>query len=79
MKRWASLFNIRRADIRYFRLVEVAPLFDGSTKAQEQLGWGSGIAAHEVCAEMVIEDHKPALCSKFLKKHGMENSVPLKN
>ena len=65
--------------MRYFRLMEVEPLFDGSTKAQEQLGWVSGVAAYQVCAEMVTEDHKAALCSKFLKKHGMENSIPLKN
>lgn len=68
-----------RIDRRYFRPAEVETLLGDPTKAKTKLGWVPEITAQEMCAEMVLEDHKAARRSKLLKEHGLELPVSLEN
>lgn len=68
-----------RIDPRYFRPAEVDTLLGDPTKAKTKLGWEPEITAQEMCAEMVLEDHKAARRSKLLKEHGLELPVSLEN
>ena len=68
-----------RIDPRYFRPAEVETLLGDPTKAKVNLGWVPEITAHEMCAEMIAEDHKAARRSKLLKEHGLELPVALEN
>lgn len=66
---------VMRIDPRYFRPAEVETLLGDPTKAKEKLGWIPEITAQEMCAEMVMEDHKSAQRLALLKKHGLELPV----
>ena len=68
-----------RIDPRYFRPAEVETLLGDPTKAKTKLGWVPEITAQEMCAEMVMEDHKAARRSKLLEEHGLELPVSLEN
>jgi GDPmannose 4,6-dehydratase len=68
-----------RIDQRYFRPAEVETLLGDPTKAREVLGWVPQITAQEMCAEMVLEDHKTARRHALLKKHGMDLPVSMEN
>ncbi|WP_417247860.1 GDP-mannose 4,6-dehydratase [Celeribacter sp.] len=68
---------VMRIDPRYFRPAEVETLLGDPTKAKEKLGWEPEIAAQEMCAEMVAEDHKAARRTALLKEHGLELPVSL--
>ena len=73
-----SLGNVvMRIDPRYFRPAEVETLLGDPTKAKDKLGWVPEITAQEMCAEMVVEDHKAARRHALLKEHGMELPVSL--
>ena len=66
---------VMRINPRYFRPAEVETLLGDPTKAKEKLGWFPEITAHEMCAEMVEEDHKAARRNALLKEHGLELPV----
>ncbi|WP_126979460.1 GDP-mannose 4,6-dehydratase [Frigidibacter oleivorans] len=66
---------VMRIDPRYFRPAEVDTLLGDPSKAKQKLGWVPEIAAQEMCAEMVAEDHKAARRLKLLKEHGLELPV----
>jgi GDPmannose 4,6-dehydratase len=66
---------VMRIDPRYFRPAEVDTLLGDPTKAKEKLGWVPEITAQEMCAEMVVEDHKAARRIALLKEHGLELPV----
>ncbi len=66
---------IMRIDPRYFRPAEVETLLGDPTRAKERLGWVPEISAQEMCAEMVLEDHKAARRFALLKEHGLEVPV----
>ena len=68
---------IMRIDTRYFRPAEVETLLGNPAKAKKNLGWVPEITAQEMCAEMVLEDHKAAQRTALLKKHGLELPVSL--
>ena len=68
-----------RIDPSYFRPAEVETLLGDPTKARTKLGWVPEITAHEMCAEMVQEDHKAARRANSLKEHGLELPVSLEN
>ena len=61
-----------RIDPRYFRPSEVETLLGDPSKAKKKLGWAPEITAQEMCAEMVIEDHKAARRLKLLKENGLD-------
>ena len=64
---------------RYFRPAEVDTLLGDPTKAKEKLGWVPEITAQEMCAEMVVEDHKAARRNALLKEHGLELPVSVES
>lgn len=66
---------VMRIDKRYFRPAEVETLLGNPAKAKKNLGWVPEITAQEMCAEMVMEDHKSAQRTALLKKHGLELPV----
>ncbi|TNM65327.1 GDP-mannose 4,6-dehydratase [Aliirhizobium smilacinae] len=66
---------IMKIDPRYFRPAEVETLLGSSDKAKEKLGWVPEITAREMCAEMVVEDHKSARRHALLKEHGLDLPV----
>ena len=66
---------VMRINPRYFRPAEVDTLLGDATKAREKLGWVPEITAQEMCAEMVVEDHKAALRNALLREHGLELPV----
>ena len=68
---------IMRIDTRYFRPAEVETLLGDPSKAKNILGWVPETSAQEMCAEMVVEDHKTARRMALLKEHGLELPVPL--
>ncbi|WP_303704773.1 GDP-mannose 4,6-dehydratase [Celeribacter baekdonensis] len=68
---------IMKIDTRYFRPAEVETLLGDPTKAKNVLGWTPEITAQEMCAEMVMEDHKSARRVALLKEHGLELPVSL--
>ncbi|AYD00570.1 GDP-mannose 4,6-dehydratase [Neorhizobium sp. NCHU2750] len=68
---------VLRIDPRYFRPAEVDTLLGSSEKAKEKLGWVPEITAREMCAEMVVEDHKAARRHALLKEHGLDLPVSL--
>jgi GDPmannose 4,6-dehydratase len=70
---------VMRIDPRYFRPAEVETLLGDPTKAKVKLGWVPEITAQEMCAEMILEDHKAARRSKLLKEHGLEIPVSHEN
>jgi GDPmannose 4,6-dehydratase len=61
-----------RIDPRYFRPAEVKTLLGDPQKAKKNLGWSPEITAREMCAEMVVEDHKAARRIALLKAHGLD-------
>jgi GDPmannose 4,6-dehydratase len=68
---------VMRVDPRYFRPAEVETLLGDPKKAKERLGWVPEITAQEMCAEMVLSDHKAARRHALLKEHGMDEPVSL--
>jgi GDPmannose 4,6-dehydratase len=66
---------VMRIDPRYFRPAEVDTLLGDPSKAKDKLGWVPEITAQEMCAEMVIEDHKAARRYALLKEHGLDVPV----
>lgn len=66
---------VMRIDPRYFRPAEVETLLGNPAKAKKNLGWVPEITAQEMCAEMVVEDHKAAQRYALLKKHGLDLPV----
>ena len=68
---------IMRIDTRYFRPAEVETLLGDPSKAKNILGWVPETSAQEMCAEMVVEDHKAARRMALLKEHGLELPVSL--
>ena len=66
-----------KIDPRYFRPAEVDTLLGDPTKAKEKLGWVPEITAQEMCAEMVVEDHKSARRLILLREHGLDLPVSL--
>lgn len=68
-----------RIDPSYFRPAEVETLLGDPTKARTKLGWVPEITVHEMCAEMVKEDHKAARRAILLKEHGLEFPDSLEN
>lgn len=68
---------VMRIDPRYFRPAEVETLLGSSEKARQQLGWEPEITVREMCAEMVVADHKAARRHALLKEHGLELPVSL--
>ena len=64
-----------RIDPRYFRPAEVETLLGDPAKAKEKLGWTPEITAQEMCAEMVVEDHKAARRVALLREHGLDLPV----
>ncbi|MDB2557588.1 GDP-mannose 4,6-dehydratase [Luminiphilus sp.] len=70
---------VMRINPRYFRPAEVDTLLGDPTKAKEKLGWVPEITAQEMCAEMVVEDHKAARRNALLKEHGLELPVSVES
>ena len=68
-----------RIDPRYFRPSEVDTLLGDPSKAKIKLGWEPKVTAQEMCAEMVLTDHKAARRLNLLKEHGLELPVSLEN
>lgn len=68
---------ILRIDPRYFRPAEVETLLGDPSKAKQILGWVPEITAQEMCAEMVVEDHKAARRVALLKQHGLDLPVSI--
>jgi GDPmannose 4,6-dehydratase len=66
---------VMRIDPRYFRPAEVETLLGDPSKAKKNLGWVPEITAQEMCAEMVMEDHKTARRHALLKQHGLQLPV----
>jgi GDPmannose 4,6-dehydratase len=66
---------IMKIDPRYFRPAEVETLLGDPSKAKKNLGWVPEITAQEMCAEMVLSDHKSAQRIALLKQHGLELPV----
>ena len=64
---------------RYFRPAEVDTLLGDPSKAKQKLGWAPKITAQEMCAEMVLEDHKAARRVALLKVHGLEVPMSLED
>ena len=71
--------EIVKIDPRYFRPAEVETLLGDPTKAKNELGWEPQITAHEMCREMVEEDHKAARRLALLKEHDLELPVSIEN
>ena len=59
-----GLLYLISSSCRYFRLMEVEPPFDGSTKAQEQLGWSRSWPPIGV-RRNGSEDHKARFAQNF--------------
>ena len=70
---------VMRIDPSYFRPAEVETLLGDPTKARIELGWVPEITAQDMCAEMVMEDHKAARRLKLLTEHGMQLPFSVKN
>lgn len=70
---------VLRIDPRYFRPTEVETLLGDPSKAKAKLGWVPEITAQEMCAEMVMEDHKAAKRHALLKEHGYDLPVSVEN
>jgi len=70
---------VMRIDPRYFRPAEVETLLGDPSLAKELLGWEPQITAQEMCAEMVVEDHKAARRYALLKEHGLEVPVSVES
>ena len=70
---------VMRINPRYFRPAEVDTLLGDPTKAKEKLGWVPEITAQEMCAEMVVEDHKAARRNALLNEHGLELPVSVES
>lgn len=68
---------VMRIDPRYFRPAEVDTLLGRSDKARQKLGWVPEITAREMCAEMVVADHRAARRHALLKEHGLDLPVSL--
>lgn len=66
---------IVRIDPRYFRPAEVETLLGDPAKAKQRLGWVPEVSVHQMCAEMVANDHREAQRNAFLKKHGFDVPV----
>jgi GDPmannose 4,6-dehydratase len=67
--------EIIKIDPKYFRPAEVETLLGDPSKAKEKLNWVPEISVEEMCAEMVLEDHKIAKKNALLISTGYEVDI----